>query len=780
MEAAPKSQRVALNALERAPSGSASAFRERIPASDRGVLVVGGAHAALAVVRSLGRHGVRVRFLGHDHPVARFSRYLTGHHRYSGPLHGSALAEIEALCDAEGLQGWLLMPCADAEALLFAENQARLRSRFRLLMPSAETLRLLNEKANLYPYAESLGIPIPRRIDMNSPAPIPFPVAIKPSTRRRNNAFTLAKAWRADTVEDLKVKYAKAMALAGDDGAIVQELIPGDGHAQFSYAAVWDGSGPVASIVARRLRQYPVDFGATSTFVETAENREVEALAERLLSALNYRGLVEVEFKYDERERRYKLLDVNTRPWTWIGLGAQCGTDFAMAAWNLAFDEPQRRTRPTRHTAWMHFLRDFAAAVALWRNGQLTAGDYLRSLMRLPTFAAMSASDPLPGLMDIPIVIPRLISRYRRNREVALEFGNVSARQDTGSGEVRDDLPAAEWDRLATEFADATFEQFGAFRGPQWGEDRLRRIAVFRDGHVAALALATVFTLPGLDRGLAYVKFGPLWRRKDRQPTPTDAKAAAAALEQYFVRRRKLALTILPTADLGGGALLDRELMALGFTRTPADDAARYVVDVRLPEDKQLASLGQKWRYNLKHALKAGLTVSFEQTPEAVTSFNQLFSEMEARKSYRNESWKALYPAIRDGKTAAGNVSTVLVRAEDGSPVAGAVIGHIGDTAYYLFGATGDRALRLKAGYAMQWWIIAWLRARGVNWYDLGGAAREPGLRQFKEGLSGKAGRVAMISGEFSHCISPVSGLLAWGVIKARRLKQAMKRRGAG
>ena len=91
--------------------------------------------------------------------------------------------------------------------------------------------------------------------------------------------------------------------------------------------------------MARRTRQYPIDFGYTSTFVETVEQKDVEEGACRFLSSINYSGLVEVEFKRDHRDGCYKLLDVNARAWTWNALGSIAGVDFAHVLWRLAMGE---------------------------------------------------------------------------------------------------------------------------------------------------------------------------------------------------------------------------------------------------------------------------------------------------------------------------------------------------------------------------------------------------------------------------------------------------------
>ena len=78
-------------------------------------------------------------------------------------------------------------------------------------------------------------------------------------------------------------------------------------------------------MVARRLRQHPLEFGRASTYVETAEVPELETLSERLLRAVDYYGLVELEYKLDPRDGQYKLLDFNARTWGYHSLGSRAG-----------------------------------------------------------------------------------------------------------------------------------------------------------------------------------------------------------------------------------------------------------------------------------------------------------------------------------------------------------------------------------------------------------------------------------------------------------------------
>jgi D-aspartate ligase len=185
---------------------------------------------------------------------------------------------------------------------------------------------------------------------------------------------------------------------------LIQQMIPGGGESQFSYAALCSNGQPIASLVARRTRQFPVDFGQGSSFVETVESDHIERAAERLLGALRYTGVVEVEFKFDHRDNTYKLLDVNPRIWSWHTLADRAGVDFPYLLWCLVHNQPIEKIRAKPGIKWVRMMRDVAAAAQeIWR-GRLTPKVYLRSVADASAFAIFSADDIAPGLLEIPTI----------------------------------------------------------------------------------------------------------------------------------------------------------------------------------------------------------------------------------------------------------------------------------------------------------------------------------------------------------------------------------------
>jgi D-aspartate ligase len=400
----------------------------------RGAIVLGGAHGSLEIARSLGRRGIAVWLLTADNPLASWSRYVERSLAWPGPRDDSAASFLIDLGHRYNLNGWVLFAGSDEDLRFVAQNHATLGAVFRLTTPAWDKVRWTYDKRRMNARAAELGIACPltrypQTRDELTALGIPFPVILKPTVREGRNALTDAKAWRVDDQSALAERYDEAKALVGADSVMIQELIPGDGTTQFSYAAVWDRGKPVGSLAARRRRQYPIEFGFTSTFVETMALPDVEAAASRFLNSLDFSGLVEIEFKYDARDGTYKILDVNARAWTWIALGAAAGVDFPVLQWRLAAGETINPLPARCGVRWHYFSRDLAAALQDMLRLRLSPLAYLHSLRRSSASAVFAWDDPWPAVFDLPLsavrVVTRRLKRRHRNAAAALQSAKL-------------------------------------------------------------------------------------------------------------------------------------------------------------------------------------------------------------------------------------------------------------------------------------------------------------------------------------------------------------------
>ena len=395
------------------------------PQAQTGAIVLGGAHGSLEIARSLGRRGISVWLVTADNPLAGLSRHVVRRVSWPGPRDDGALAFLLALAHHHNLDGWVLFAGSDDDLRFVTQNHAALGGVFKLTTPAWDKVRWAYDKRRMNARAAELDIArpqtrYPRTRDDLAALDIAFPVILKPTVRDGRNDFVDAKAWRIDDQQTLLARYDEAKSLVGADSVMIQELVPGDGRVQFSYAAIWDDGQPIGALVARRRRQYPIEFGFTSTFVETVTRPEVEAAATRFLKSLDYSGLVEIEFKYDARDGSYKILDVNARAWTWMALGAAAGIDFPALQWRLAMGDRLDPLPAAASASWLYLSRDLVASAHEMIIGRLSPIDYLRSLRRPSASAVFAWDDPWLAFFDLPLSAARVaIRRLSRRRGAA-------------------------------------------------------------------------------------------------------------------------------------------------------------------------------------------------------------------------------------------------------------------------------------------------------------------------------------------------------------------------
>ena len=390
--------------------------------SNVGALIMAADYRGLGVARSLGRRGIPVWVLKQGgHLVAATSRYVRRSIPWPADDDRIEVPLLLDLAKKHGLKDWLLFPTDDHAVGLISRHHELLASQYRITVPAWDQLRYLCDKRLLHQTAHKLGISQPWTAWPSTPKELcsldcPYPVILKPATRLRRNSLAVPKAWRAVDRASLLAQYDEASALVGRENLMVQEIIPSAGEGQISYAAICGDGSPLASIVARERRQYPREFGQFSTFVESVEEPKVTRSAERLLTALRFTGLLEIEFKQDPRSGEFKLLDVNPRVWGWHTLARRAGVDFPYLLWLLLHGKDFPMVQGRSGVRWMHTTADVRVAIQEILKGQLSLRSYVRSLQPPRESAIFAWDDPAPGLLDLPLFAYAAINRlFARN-----------------------------------------------------------------------------------------------------------------------------------------------------------------------------------------------------------------------------------------------------------------------------------------------------------------------------------------------------------------------------
>ena len=344
-----------------------------------------------------------------------------------------------------------------------------------------------------------------------------------------------------------------------------------------------------------------------------------------------------------------------------------------------------------------------------------------------------------------------------------------------------DVVDRAEWLSVLTQFDDATLYQTWSYGSFRWGERNMSHVVLRRNGDVVAAAQARIVRLPVIGAGIANLKWGPLWKRRQEEEEPEVFRTMLCALRNEYVIKRGLLLRIVPNQVCENTATMRSILMAEGFR--PESCAVPYntlVMDLSPSLDELRLGLRKNWSQHLGQAERNDLIIREGNGDELFETIIRLYKDMLARKRFVSfldiEEFRSMQNAL-DSRSK----MKIMVCEAGGEAVAARVVSLINDVAIDLIAATSDRGLKTKASYFVFWRMVEWLKASGCRWYDLGGIDPESnqGVYQFKAGLVGKNGReVSFEEFEQSHSILSSSVVRMGDHLRAilRKRKGSLKR----
>ena len=364
---------------------------------------------ALAVTRSLGRRGVPVIALGQDEDSITFqSRYATEKLVYPDPVTDETgflriARELGERQRAAGLRT-VLFSTSDRVVKLFSDHREQFRDLFELYLPERTAVEVSLDKLAQYRVAEKIGVPYPRTYsngdharlvqDMAAGCAVP-PLILKARLPLNDHSLARFRRMKLETIADAAARVAEAESLKVP--FVVQEIIPGGDDQLYTLGSTMNARGELVSyFTGRKLRQMPPGFG----ICRVGESRPVPEVVEqgaRLLAAIGFHGISQVEFKYDARDSRYKLMEVNPRSWSWIGLPIALGVDlpWAMFCEALARPLPLQTALPSQQWLWISLTDDLERSLQ-HRDGTPLA--HLAAGYERVVEAFYASDDPAPGI----------------------------------------------------------------------------------------------------------------------------------------------------------------------------------------------------------------------------------------------------------------------------------------------------------------------------------------------------------------------------------------------
>jgi predicted ATP-grasp superfamily ATP-dependent carboligase len=148
----------------------------------------------------------------------------------------------------------------------------------------------------------------------------------------------------------------------------------------------------------RKLRQYPNGRGM-GTYHVTDWSEEVAQMGLRFFQGVGLRGMGNVEFKRDPRDGQLKIIECNPRLTLADDMIMRSGMNISLFIYNRLTGRPLPQMGPYRRGVRMVMpFSDFRAFLGYRRKGELTWGQWLRSLLPPPYLPYFWWSDPWPSI----------------------------------------------------------------------------------------------------------------------------------------------------------------------------------------------------------------------------------------------------------------------------------------------------------------------------------------------------------------------------------------------
>lgn len=366
----------------------------------------GAGLTVLGTIRSLGRAGIPALCVHQQPDFVEASRWCQYPSFGTLPL---APAECLPALDASPIERAVAIACSDHWTHEIAGWTGARQTRFPASIVGRDVLDLLVDKRRFADALRTLGLPHPWTRHVTSAADVdalsgemPENAFLKPSDSQAFNRVFHRKAFATSSAADLREKLARIHD-AGLD-CIIQEYIPGPPTNHYFVDGFADRTGRITALVARqRIRMYPVDFG-NSTMLRSVPLEAVAGAVDtmrKLVDGLRYRGIFSAEFKKDDRDGTFKILEVNCRPWWFVEFATMCGVNVVSMAYRDACGlpiTPVERYRSGVRYCYMTF--DRMAYQHLKARGEIGTAEWVRSWL-FGRHAVFSPGDPGPALQPL-------------------------------------------------------------------------------------------------------------------------------------------------------------------------------------------------------------------------------------------------------------------------------------------------------------------------------------------------------------------------------------------
>ena len=226
----------------------------------------------------------------------------------------------------------LLIATNDLYVKMVVEEKSLLEKYYVFNYPKLNIVKNLLIKEKFYDIYKDMGIDMPEtliyRCNQNDDITRiknffkEYPIIIKPSdgVEYHKLDIVLDKVYKANNENELEKIILEIEQAGYNNNLIIQEFIPGDDSALFDsiFYVGKNGKAQLATFAQIGLQEHtPTGIGNCTVLIngydEHGYKEELIYKLKEFLEKIGYQGFAEFDLKYDYRDKKYKVLEINPR-----------------------------------------------------------------------------------------------------------------------------------------------------------------------------------------------------------------------------------------------------------------------------------------------------------------------------------------------------------------------------------------------------------------------------------------------------------------------------------
>ncbi|NQT71540.1 MAG: hypothetical protein HQ553_02075 [Chloroflexi bacterium] len=355
----------------------------------------------LGVTRSLGKEGVEVYGIDrYPDAVAFSSKFCKKSFVFADPITAPAKLLDQMIELGKGLdEKAVLLPTSDYYTDFVSTFRTELSEYFLFNIPSSSILKTLIDKSQQYTLASQLGITIPATFSpgskdelMEKGSTISYPAFIKGVSSHEWYSYFENKGFVAHSFDELQEYYN--LISSKDLRIVVQEIVEGPNKNHYKVCAYYSKEQKLLALFStQKTRQFPADFGIGS-FMTSMKCPELIETSLKFFEGMGYTGVGSIEFKKDDKDGQFKLLELNPRFWKQNNHPTFAGVNFAYINYLDCIGKelaPSLNFRENVH--WLNTVEDIGSFLANRKKGDISTTEWLRSLFKTNCHAFFQRDD---------------------------------------------------------------------------------------------------------------------------------------------------------------------------------------------------------------------------------------------------------------------------------------------------------------------------------------------------------------------------------------------------